>query len=394
MTRRKVENEKERANISKQAAESSGSKLTSYFSALELSDAQTFRRSFDSERTVAILMSGGVDSSTAAMLLMRDGWEVVGFTMNIPTAQGCDYRRSCCGIEAAYVAKHLGVPHYFIDVRKAFVDLVIEPFRRAYERGETPSPCVDCNTVIKFGLVWDFIEEKFGIRRMATGHYARIVRFDNTFRLARAKDLRKDQSYFLYGISARRLQDFLLPIGELTKHEVRDLARQAKLPVARRRESMELCFAGEGDYRKALEIQPKEGPILDMAGREIGRHSGIANFTIGQRKGIGIAAGKPLYVVRIDAQHNSITVGEWHEVSRRDVKAREINVLVPEELQTGTRLLGKIRSQGEPAGCVVTEIGNDLIEVKFDKAQFAPTPGQRLVLYNEQDHVIAGGIIC
>jgi len=394
VTRRKVENEKERANISKQAAESSGSKLTSYFSALELSDAQTFRRSFDSERTVAILMSGGVDSSTAAMLLMRDGWEVVGFTMNIPTAQGCDYRRSCCGIEAAYVAKHLGVPHYFIDVRKAFVDLVIEPFRRAYERGETPSPCVDCNTVIKFGLVWDFIEEKFGIRRMATGHYARIVRFDNTFRLARAKDLRKDQSYFLYGISARRLQDFLLPIGELTKHEVRDLARQAKLPVARRRESMELCFAGEGDYRKALEIQPKEGPILDMAGREIGRHSGIANFTIGQRKGIGIAAGKPLYVVRIDAQHNSITVGEWHEVSRRDVKAREINVLVPEELQTGTRLLGKIRSQGEPAGCVVTEIGNDLIEVKFDKAQFAPTPGQRLVLYNEQDHVIAGGIIC
>lgn len=394
MTRRKVENEKERANISKQAAESSGSKLTSYFSALELSDAQTFRRSFDSERTVAILMSGGVDSSTAAMLLMRDGWEVVGFTMNIPTAQGCDYRRSCCGIEAAYVAKHLGVPHYFIDVRKAFVDLVIEPFRRAYERGETPSPCVDCNTVIKFGLVWDFIEEKFGIRRMATGHYARIVRFDNTFRLARAKDLRKDQSYFLYGISARRLQDFLLPIGELTKQEVRDLARQAKLPVARRRESMELCFAGEGDYRKALEIQPKEGPILDMAGREIGRHSGIANFTIGQRKGIGIAAGKPLYVVRIDAQHNSITVGEWHEVSRRDVKAREINVLVPEELQTGTRLLGKIRSQGEPAGCVVTEIGNDLIEVKFDKAQFAPTPGQRLVLYNEQDHVIAGGIIC
>jgi tRNA-specific 2-thiouridylase len=390
-----VENEKERANISKQAAEeSSGSKLTSYFSALELSDAQTFRRSFDSERTVAMLMSGGVDSSTAAMLLMRDGWEVVGFTMNIPTAQGCDYRRSCCGIEAAYVAKHLGVPHYFIDVRKAFVDLVIEPFRRAYERGETPSPCVDCNTVIKFGLVWDFIEEKFGIRRMATGHYARIVRFDNTFRLARAKDLRKDQSYFLYGISARRLQDFLLPIGELTKQEVRDLARQAKLPVARRRESMELCFAGEGDYRKALEIQPKEGPILDMDGREIGRHSGIANFTIGQRKGIGIAAGKPLYVVRIDAQHNSITVGEWHEVSRRDVKAREINVLVPEELQTGTRLLGKIRSQGEPAGCVVTEIGNDLIEVRFDKAQFAPTPGQRLVLYNEQDHVIAGGIIC
>lgn len=384
----------ERANIREQAAESTGSKLLSYFSALESSDAQTFKRSFDPERTVAMLMSGGVDSSTAAMLLMRDGWEVVGFTMNIPMAQGCDYRRSCCGIEAVYVAKHLGIPHYFIDVRKAFVDLVIEPFRRAYERGETPSPCVDCNTVIKFGLVWDFIEEKFGIRRMATGHYARIVRFDKTVRLARARDLRKDQSYFLYGISARRLQDFLLPIGELTKQEVRDLARQAKLPVARRRESMELCFAGEGDYRKALEIQPKEGPILDMAGREIGRHSGIANFTIGQRKGIGIAAGKPLYVVRIDAQHNSITVGEWHEVSRRDVKAREINVLVPEELQVGARLLGKIRSQGEPAGCVVTEIGNDLIAVEFDRAQFAPTPGQRLVLYNEQGHVIAGGIIC
>jgi len=347
----------------------------------------------DPERAVAVLMSGGVDSSVTALLLKRAGWDVLGITMKIPTAQSRDCKRSCCGVEAAYVAKDLGIAHYYLDVRQAFVDLVIEPFRKAYARGETPSPCVDCNTVFKFGLVWDFIEETFGIMRMATGHYARVVQTESGARLARATDARKDQSYFLYGIPARRLPYFMLPLGEMTKQDVRDLARQAKLPVARRPESMELCFAGEGDYRNALQAQPVDGPILDMAGREIGRHGGIANFTVGQRKGTGIAVGRPLYVVKINAVENSITVGEWDEVSRRNVRAREINVLVPGELQTKARLLGKIRSQGEPLPCVVTDLDGDRLEVEFDRAQFAPTPGQRLVLYNAEGQVVVGGVI-
>ncbi len=348
----------------------------------------------DPEKAVAVMMSGGVDSSVTALLLKQAGWDLVGLTMKIPTAERCDIRRSCCGVEAAYVARDLGIPHYYLDVAEAFTQLVIEPFRRSYARGETPSPCIDCNTLFKFGLVWDFIEESFGIHRLATGHYARVLTTDSGARLARAADRKKDQSYFLYGISARRLPDLLLPLGELTKPQVRDLARSARLPVARRPESMELCFAGEGDYRAALSAdQHQSGPILDMSGREIGRHTGIANYTVGQRRGIGIAAGKPLYVARIDAASNSITVGSWEEVSERRVRAREINVLVPEQLHTGAALLGKIRSQGEPSPCTVAELGDDRLTVDFDRPQFAPAPGQRLVVYNSEGHVVAGGVI-
>jgi len=346
------------------------------------------------DRPIIVLMSGGVDSSVTALLLKQAGWDVLGITMKIPVAEKCDVQRSCCGVEAAYVCKDLGIAHYYLDVQDAFEQLVIEPFRQAYSRGETPSPCIDCNTVFKFGLVWDFLEEVFGIKHLATGHYARILQTETGARLARGKDTKKDQSYFLYGIPAHRLQSFLLPLGDLTKPEVRALAKEAHLPVARRPESMELCFAGEGNYRNALGLDhSQEGKILDTAGNVIGRHNGIANYTVGQRKGLRIAAGKPIYVAKIDADNNTITVGEWDEVSEHDVNAGETNILIPDELQLNSRLFGKIRSQGEPSACVVTEFEEDKIAVRFDKAQFAPTPGQRLVLYNEDGHVVTGGKI-
>ena len=354
---------------------------------------EAWTKGSDPERDIAVLMSGGVDSSVTALLLRDAGWNVLGITMKIPVAENCDAKRSCCGLEAGYVARDLGIAHYYLDVREAFHKLVIDPFRRDYARGRTPSPCVDCNTLFKFGLVWDFLEEQFGIKNLATGHYARVVHSDDEAYLMRGDDHSRDQSYFLYGIPRQRLPWFHLPLGTLSKDEVRKLARKAKLPVARRQDSMELCFAAEGDYRAALDSQPAKGPILDADGNVIGEHDGIANYTVGQRKGVGIAAGKPVYVIRVSAADNSITVGTREQVETRDVSAEEANNLISELARAGQILYGKIRSQGEPCKCLLTLADGHNISVRFDEVQFAPTAGQRLVLYDEHDRVVAGGVI-
>jgi len=348
-----------------------------------------------SGRDVAVLMSGGVDSSVAALLLKEAGRKVLGVTMKVPVANGCTATRPCCGADAALVCRTLGVPHYFVDVVQPFEALVIAPFRRAYAEGRTPSPCVDCNAALKFGLVWDAIEERFGVRHVATGHYARVGSVAGQVRLARAADAAKDQSYFLYGVPARRLPFLLLPLGELAKAAVRALARKAGLPVAEKQESMELCFAGEGDYRHALEGEAgrRSGPILDTAGRVLGQHEGIAGFTLGQRRGLGIAAGKPLYVTAISLEANSVTVGSREDACWRRVRAGEANVLAPDRLAAGERLWGKVRSLGEPAPCTVLSLSDATLSVEFDEPQFAPAPGQRLVLYDAQGAIVAGGVI-
>ena len=341
-------------------------------------------------------MSGGVDSSVTAMLLKEAGWNVLGVTMKIPVARSCsDRARACCGEEAAFVCHKLDIPHYFLDVEQAFESCVIEPFRQAYAGGLTPNPCVNCNTCLKFDQVWNFLEESFDIRYLATGHYARVIHQGNQAYLARASDLAKDQSYFLYGIPRLRLPYLGLPLGDKTKLNVRDLARQNGLHVAEKPESMELCFAGEGDYRQALsEKEPAaQGPVLNMAGEVIAYHNGIASYTIGQRKGLGIAAGAPLYVTRICPQDNSITVGTREEASCRQVRAGTIRILIPEKLYPGANLYGKIRSYGNPSACTVTEVSEDRVMVGFESPQFAPTLGQHLVLYDEDDHVAAGGVI-
>lgn len=338
-------------------------------------------------------MSGGVDSSVTALLLRDAGWNVLGITMKIPVAENCDVKRSCCGLEAGYVARDLGIAHYYLDVREAFTQLVIDPFRKAYQRGHTPSPCVDCNTLFKFGLVWDYIEEAFGVRHLATGHYARVVRDDDGAALFRGDDHSRDQSYFLYGIPRHRLAYFHLPLGTLGKDEVRRLAREAKLPVARRQDSMELCFAAEGDYRAALGTEHVKGPVLDATGNVIGEHDGIANYTVGQRKGVRVAAGKPMYVIAISADQNSITLGTREQAETRDVSAADVNVLIPELMGVGATQYGKIRSQGEPTKCEITQLDGQNMSVRFDEPQFAPTPGQRLVLYDCQGRVVCGGVI-
>jgi len=345
-------------------------------------------------RQIAMLMSGGVDSSIAAHLLKEAGWDVLGITMKIPVS--CDTKtRGCCGADAALVCHEMGITHYFIDVTEAFEKLIIERFRRVYANGHTPNPCIDCNTLLKFSLVWDFIEREFGIEHLATGHYARISRSGEDVRLGRAKDKQKDQSYFLYGIAAERLRNFVLPLGELTKPEVRSIAGQLGLSVAEKAESMELCFAGEGDYRKALsgEQSDKCGDITDMQGNRIGEHKGISNYTLGQRRGIGFAGGKPLYVGRIDARTNTIALGTREQVSHRAIDADRINILIRRDLTAGRALFGKIRSCGEPRRCKIADLGGNGMRVEFEEPQFAPCPGQRIVLYNECDDVVAGGTI-
>ncbi len=389
--------------------------------------------SFDSWRpehpanAVAVLMSGGVDSSVTARLLIEQGRDVVGVTMRIPKAQGGDQPRPCCGWEAAQICRQLGVPHYFVDTDAAFYECVIEPFRRAYACGQTPSPCIDCNTVLKFGRVREVIRRELGVANIATGHYAAITQdAQGHWRLGRAGDDARDQSYFLYGILRDDLPHTLFPLAQITKDEVRRRARELGLSSADRPDSMELCFAGEGDYRNALGLAPAEkngasaadrtgklskeerrrlrtipineetaGPILDESGRQLGRHNGIWNFTPGQRKGIGVAAKEPLYVLWLDVPRNAVIVGSRAQAFREIVVAERINILFPPELAAGAILYGRIRNTGIPAPCRIEQldVAGATMRVRFAQELFAPAAGQHLVLYNEHGQIAVGGVI-
>ena len=284
----------------------------------------------------------------------------------------------------------LNIPHYFVDVTEAFNELVIDRFRADYRRGFTPNPCVECNTFLKFMLMWDLVEKELGIHCLATGHYAE-VRND---RLRRGRNHAKDQSYFLYGIPRERLPFFVLPLAELKKEQVRAIAQEIELGVADKPESMELCFAGEGDYRAALNDGEKPGDLVDMDGKVIGAHKGIAHYTLGQRRGLGYAAGEPVYVAQIDAENNIVALGTKDQVHHAVIHANEVNVLIPEQMQVGAKLSGKLRSYGTPTQpCEIIECTEEMVTVRFDEKQFAPSPGQKLVLYNDNDEVVAGGTI-
>jgi len=346
----------------------------------------------DASRQIAVMMSGGVDSSVAAHLLREAGWDVLGVTMRIPVACRTD-SRGCCGADAAYVCGQMNLPHYFVDVTAPFNELIIDRFRAEYRRGRTPNPCADCNTFLKFMLIWDLVEKEFGIQYLATGHYAEIVKTDTGATLRRGRNHAKDQSYFLYGLPAHRVPHFVLPLADLSKDETRDIARNIGIGVAEKPESMELCFAGEGDYRDALIDGDKPGDLLDIDGNILGTHKGVAHYTLGQRRGLGYAAGDPVYVARIDAEANTVTLGTRDEISYHTICASEINVLIPKQLQAGQKLSGKLRSCGPTHSCEVIEADDNGFTIRFDKPQFAPCPGQKLVVYNEIEDVVAGGTI-
>lgn len=346
------------------------------------------------KKPIVVLMSGGVDSSVCAHLLKEAGWDVVGITMQIPVSCGVG-PKGCCGADAAMVANEIGIKHYYVDMLEAFEKLIIEPFRTSYANAETPNPCVDCNTLLKFELVWELIEKEFGIKHVATGHYARVIHEGGQAFLRRGENHAKDQSYFLYGIKAQRLKGFVLPLGEYSKGQIRQIAKGLNLSVAEKAESMELCFAGEGDYRAVLGIKEAktDGDMLNMEGEKIGTHKGVANYTIGQRRGLGFAGGEPLYVGKIDAVKNTVSLGKREQVSRKVIKADAVNVLVESEYNVGGRLFGKIRSGGEPRACTLVAAQGESMTVEFDEAVFGPSPGQRIVLYDKNENVVCGGKI-
>ena len=341
-----------------------------------------------SRKSLCMLMSGGVDSSVAAFLLKKAGWNVLGLTMLLPMSSSEEQ-------EPVSICKTLDIPHYFLDVAEFFKNNVIRPFEKDYMEGKTPSPCVDCNKAIKFGIVKEYIKNHFGIDNIATGHYIRIIHEgDNTY-LAKAVNHAKDQSYFLYCINKEHLNNLYFPLGDLSKDEVREIARKENFSSSNRPESMELCFAEEGDYRKSLSCSDKSsGSILDTEGNVIGQHNGIWNYTIGQRKGLGISAPEPLFVLSIIPEKNIIIAGSRSQAYCTNVSAYKINILQPKAYKPETVLHGKIRSTGNTQLCRIKTADEENLLVEFLEPVFAPASGQHLVLYDDFERIVAGGTIC
>jgi tRNA-specific 2-thiouridylase len=363
------------------------------------------KKSKGSKGLVAVAMSGGVDSSVAAALLKEEGFEVIGITMNLFSLpkEVClsEDLRSCCGWkaqeDASRVAKVLGIPHYIVDFRREFEESVIADFCREYGLGRTPNPCIRCNQFIKFSLLLDRAK-RLGADFVATGHYARTA-FDtgsNRWLLKKALDAAKDQSYFLYPLTQDELSGTLFPLGGWTKNEIRRLAARYELPVARKPESQEICFIPDQDYPRFLKERVPEvfrpGPIVDLGGKTIGEHNGIVHFTVGQRRGMGIAAPHPLYVIEVDAERNTIVAGKNEDLHASRLEASNVNWISIEKLEAPMAIRAKIRSKQAESRAKIVPQDSETVLVEFEKLQRAVTPGQAVVFYDD-DTVVGGGII-
>jgi tRNA-specific 2-thiouridylase len=340
-------------------------------------------------------MSGGVDSSTAALLLLEQGYSVFGLTMRLlpepsDAAAGAGAVCATKAVEdARAVCRFLGIEHHVVDLAEEFEQSVLDPFVEAYRRGETPNPCVRCNRLIKFGRTFDRALE-LGAGAVATGHYARVREEGGEAGLFRGADPKKDQSYFLAWIPRDRFSSILFPLGEWTKEAVRRFAEEKSLPVASREQSQETCFTGGEDYR-ALIGSDRPGEIVHIDGRVLGKHGGVGRFTIGQRKGLGIGgAGEPLFVTGIEPETGTVRVGSRSALERRALAALEPNYLAG--CAARDRVGVKIRSQMEPVPAVVCGADAERFEVEFDRPVTAVTPGQYAVLY-DGDRVVAAGRI-
>jgi tRNA-specific 2-thiouridylase len=349
---------------------------------------------------IAVAMSGGVDSSVAAILLKEEGHEIVGVSMMLwPCAEidGIETRTDiCCSPththSAREVAKTFHFPHYVVDLERAIEEEVIEPFCEDYLKGLTPSPCILCNERIKFRKLWEKVKD-LKVDFIATGHYA-LLKQDTRYFITMAKDRRKDQSYFLFSLTQEQLKKSLFPLGNYTKEEVRKIAQGYGLPI--KEESQEICFVPDNDYtsflkrRKRLVFRP--GAIYDISGKKIGEHQGIYHFTIGQRKGLKISLGEPRYVVEINPEENSIVLGRKEDLYQKVLFAHRMSFMKAEDLD-GVIAWAKIRSTHKPARCLISKVKKDFYQVEFVDAQKAVAPGQAVVFYDDEGAILGGGWI-
>jgi tRNA-specific 2-thiouridylase len=364
---------------------------------------------------IAVAMSGGVDSSSAAALLKEQGHELVGFTMQLWNQRrgisvdenGEPLPSRCCSLDDVYdarrVAESLGIPFYVLNLEQEFEKSVVEPFVQSYLDGETPIPCVACNSRLKFASL-DKLAQSLGCDKVATGHFAR-VEYDekaNRYRLFRGKNHWKDQSYFLWELTQDQLSRAYFPLGEMLKSEVRDIAREANLYVAEKQESQEICFVPDGKYSEFIdrylthenrrEELPKTGEIVNARGEKVGEHSGIHRYTIGQRRGLGISHEKPLYVTQIERLKNQIVVGEKEELDSPEFTAKGVNWVAFDAPDEPVRAEVKVRYRHEPAAATIYALPENRARIVFDEPQSAITPGQATIFYTGEE-VVGGGWI-
>jgi tRNA-specific 2-thiouridylase len=365
-------------------------------------------------QNIAVAMSGGVDSSTVAAMLRADGHSVVGLTMQLWNQRRLAGREGmpesvqgrCCSLDDVYdargVAQAIGIPYYVVNHEERFEREVVRPFVAEYLSGRTPIPCSLCNNHLKFDQLLT-VARQIGADTLATGHYAR-VEFDESserWLLKRPTDLAKDQTYFLFGLTQEQLSRTIFPLGGMTKPEVRELARRLGLASAEKPDSQEICFVPGGDYKRFLDAYLAEqgealpdtsGDLVTSSGEVIGEHPGIHNFTVGQRKGLGVATGSPLYVIQINGEKGQVVVGKDEDLYTRTLRARRVNLISVADLKEPVRVAVKIRHRHEPAPAMLEKAGEDEVLVTFDQAQRAVTPGQASVFY-QGDVVVGGGWI-